>query len=211
MARLVGIYGEPATAKSTSLKSLPPSQTLYIDCDLKGLTWKGWRKDYSKENKNYIATNFPQLAIKYLTLADKENYKYVVIDTVNNLMVADEMRRIKEKGYDKWADLAACIWDLVELPGTLRDDLTVILVFHSQTEATEDGYRFTRIKTNGRKTEKNNIDSKFNWLLRTVKQDNGYFYETTAHNSTSRTPLDAFKEDYIPADITKVLEVMEEY
>ena len=211
MARLVGIYGEPATAKSTSLKSLPPSQTLYIDCDLKGLTWKGWRKDYSKENKNYIATNFPQLAIKYLTLADKENYKYVVIDTVNNLMVADEMRRIKEKGYDKWADLAACIWDLVELPGTLRDDLTVILVFHSQTEATEDGYRFTRIKTNGRKTEKNNIDSKFNWLLRTVKQDNGYFYETTAHNSTSRTPLDAFKEDYIPADISKVLEVMEEY
>ena len=211
MARLVGIYGEPATAKSTSLRGLPPSQTLYIDCDLKGLTWKGWRKDYSKENKNYIATNFPQLAIKYLTLADKENYKYVVIDTVNNLMVADEMRRIKEKGYDKWADLAACIWDLVELPGTLRDDLTVILVFHSQTEATEDGYRFTRIKTNGRKTEKNNIDSKFNWLLRTVKQDNGYFYETTAHNSTSRTPLDAFKEDYIPADITKVLEVMEEY
>lgn len=211
MARLVGIYGEPATGKSTSLRGLPPSQTLYIDCDLKGLTWKGWRKDYSKENKNYIATNFPQLAIKYLTLADKENYKYVVIDTVNNLMVADEMRRIKEKGYDKWADLAACIWDLVELPGTLRDDLTVILVFHSQTEATEDGYRFTRIKTNGRKTEKNNIDSKFNWLLRTVKQDNGYFYETTAHNSTSRTPLDAFKEDYIPADITKVLEVMEEY
>ena len=211
MARLIGIYGEPATAKSTSLKSLPPSQTLYIDCDLKGLTWKGWRKDYSKENKNYIATNYPQLAIKYLSLADKENYKYVVIDTVNNLMVADEMRRIKEKGYDKWADLAACIWDLVELPGTLRDDLTVILVFHSQTEETEDGYRFTRIKTNGRKTEKNNIDSKFNWLLRTVKQDNGYFYETTAHNSTSRTPLDAFKEDYIPADISKVLEVMEEY
>ena len=212
MAKLIGIYGEPATGKSTSLRNLPPSETLYIDADMKGLNWKGWKKEYNGDNKNYLKTNFPQLAIKYLQLAEKGTYKYVVIDTVNNLMVSDEMRRCKEKGYDKWMDLAACIWELVDLPGSLRDDLTVILLFHSQTDYTEDGYRFTKIKTNGRKTEKNNIDSKFNWLLRTVKQDDGkYYFETTAHNSTTRTPLDAFQEDYIPNDIMKVLEVMEEY
>lgn len=212
MARLIGIYGEPGTGKSTSLRNLPPSETLFIDADMKGLNWKGWKKEYNGDNKNYLKTNFPQLAIKYLQLAEKGTYKYVVIDTVNNLMVSDEMRRCKEKGYDKWMDLAACIWELVDLPGSLRDDLTVILLFHSQTDYTEDGYRFTKIKTNGRKTEKNNIDSKFNWLLRTVKQDDGkYYFETTAHNSTTRTPLDAFQEDYIPNDIMKVLEVMEEY
>ena len=194
MAKLIGIYGEPGTGKSTSLRNLPPSETLYIDADMKGLNWKGWKKQYNGDNKNYLKTNFPQLAIKYLQLAEKGTYKYVVIDTVNNLMVSDEMRRCKEKGYDKWMDLAACIWELVDLPGSLRDDLTVILLFHSQTDYTEDGYRFTKIKTNGRKTEKNNIDSKFNWLLRTVKQDDGkYYFETTAHNSTTRTPLDAFE------------------
>ena len=212
MAKLIGIYGEPGTGKSTSLRNLPPAETLYIDADMKGLNWKGWKKEYNGDNKNYLKTNFPQLAIKYLQLAEKGTYKYVVIDTVNNLMVSDEMRRCKEKGYDKWMDLASCIWELVDLPGSLRDDLTVILLFHSQTDYTEDGYRFTKIKTNGRKTEKNNIDSKFNWLLRTVKQDDGkYYFETTAHNSTTRTPLDAFQEDYIPNDIMKVLEVMEEY
>ena len=212
MAKLIGIYGEPGTGKSTSLRNLPPSETLYIDADMKGLNWKGWKKEYNGDNKNYLKTNFPQLAIKYLQLAEKGTYKYVVIDTVNNLMVSDEMRRCKEKGYDKWMDLAACIWELVDLPGSLRDDLTVILLFHSQTDYTEDGYRFIKIKTNGRKTEKNNIDSKFNWLLRTVKQDDGkYYFETTAHNSTTRTPLDAFEEDYIPNDIMKVIEVMEEY
>lgn len=212
MAKLIGIYGEPGTGKSTSLRNLPPKETLYIDADMKGLNWKGWKKEYNGDNKNYLKTNFPQLAIKYLQLAEKGTYKYVVIDTVNNLMVSDEMRRCKEKGYDKWMDLAACIWELVDLPGSLRDDLTVILLFHSQTDYTEDGYRFTKIKTNGRKTEKNNIDSKFNWLLRTVKQDDGkYYFETTAHNSTTRTPLDAFEDDYIPNDIMKVIEVMEEY
>lgn len=212
MARLIGIYGEPGTGKSTSLRNLPPAETLYIDADMKGLNWKGWKKEYNGDNKNYLKTNFPQLAIKYLQLAEKGTYKYVVIDTVNNLMVSDEMRRCKEKGYDKWMDLAACIWELVDLPGSLRDDLTVILLFHSQTDYTEDGYRFTKIKTNGRKTEKNNIDSKFNWLLRTVKQDDGkYYFETTSHNSTTRTPIDAFEDDYIPNDIMKVIEVMEEY
>ena len=212
MAKLIGIYGEPATGKSSSLRNLPPEETLYIDADMKGLNWKGWKKEYNGDNKNYLKTNYPQLAIKYLQLAEKGTYKYVVIDTVNNLMVSDEMRRCKEKGFDKWWDLASCIWDLVEIPGTLRDDLTVILLFHSQTDMTDDGYRFTKIKTNGRKTEKNNIDSKFNWLLRTVKQDDGkYYFETTAHNSTTRTPLDAFEEDYIPNDIMKVIEVMEEY
>ena len=212
MAKLIGIYGEPATGKSTSLRNLPPEETLYIDADMKGLNWKGWKKEYNGDNKNYLKTNFPQLAIKYLQLAEKGTYKYVVIDTVNNLMVSDEMRRCKEKGYDKWMDLASCIWELVDLPGSLRDDLTVILLFHSQTDYTEDGYRFTKIKTNGRKTEKNNIDSKFNWLLRTVKQDDGkYYFETTSHNSTTRTPIDAFEEDYIPNDIMKVIEVMEEY
>ena len=212
MGGLIGLFSEPGMGKTTSLRNLPPEETLYIDTDMKGLPWKGWKKQYNAEKKNYIKTNYPQLAIKYLQLAEKGTYKYVVIDTVNNLMVSDEMRRCKEKGYDKWWDLASCIWDLVEIPGTLRDDLTVILLFHSQTDMTEDGYRFTKIKTNGRKTEKNNIDSKFNWLLRVVKQDDGnYYFETTAHNSTTRTPLDAFEEDYIPNDIMLVIEAMKDY
>ena len=70
---------------------------------------------------------------------------------------------------------------------------------------------FTRIKTNGRKTEKNNIDSKFNWLLRSVKVDGKYYFETTANNSTARTPLDAFSEDLIPNDITNIINTMEEF
>lgn len=213
MANLIGIMGEPGTGKSTSLKALNPEETFYCDCDGKGLNWRGWRDQYSVEKKNYVKSSFPQVILKYLkNIAEKAPHiHYFVVDTVNNLMVSDEMRRCKEKGYDKWMDLAACIWDLVDIPSQLRDDLTVILLFHTQTEMTDSGYEFTRVKTNGRKTEKNNIDSKFNWLLRSVKQDDKYLFETTAHNSTARTPLDAFSDPYIPNDITKVIKVMEEF
>ena len=213
MAHLIGIMGEPGSGKSTSLRSLNPEETFYCDCDGKGLNWKGWRDQYSIEKKNYAKTSFPQIVIKYLqNIAEKAPHiHYFVVDTVNNLMVSDEMRRCREKGYDKWVDLASCVWDLVDIPSQLRDDLTVILLFHTQTEMTDSGYEFTRIKTNGRKTEKNNIDSKFNWLLRSVKQEDQYLFETTAHNSTTRTPLDAFKDPYIPNDIGIVLKAMEEF
>lgn len=213
MAKLIGIMGEPGSGKSTSLRSLNPEETFYCDCDGKGLNWKGWREQYSVDKKNYVKTSFPQIVIKYLdNISEKAPHiKYFVVDTVNNLMVSDEMRRCREKGYDKWMDLASCIWELVDKPGAMRDDLTVILLFHTQTEMTDAGYEFTRIKTNGRKTEKNNIDSKFNWLLQSVKQENQYMFGVTAHNSTARTPLDAFSEEFIPNDITTVLKVMEEF
>lgn len=213
MAKLIGIMGEPGSGKSTSLRNLKPEETFYCDCDGKGLNWRGWRNQYSEDKKNYVKTSFPQIIIKYLdNIAEKAPHiKYFIVDTVNNLMVSDEMRRCREKGYDKWVDLASVIWDLVDKPSSLRDDLTVILLFHTQTEMTDLGYEFTRIKTNGRKTEKNNIDSKFNWLLRSVKQDGQYMFETTSHNSTARTPLDAFQDEYIPNDILEVLKVMEEF
>lgn len=168
-----GIMGEPGSGKSTSLRNLNPEETYYCDCDGKGLNWKGWRDQYSTDKSNYVKTSFPQTIVKYLlNIAEKAPHiHYFVVDTVNNLMVSDEMRRCKEKGYDKWMDLASSIWDLVDIPSKLRDDLTVILLFHTQTEMTDAGYEFTRIKTNGRKTEKNNIDSKFNWLLRSTKQE----------------------------------------
>ena len=215
MAQMIGIYGEPGTGKSTSLKSLPPNVTFYIDCDGKGLNYKGWRELYSKEKGNYFVTSEPEKVNRCLeavgTNPKYKHIKYFVVDTLNNLWTSDEMKRMFERGYDKWADLAANSWKLVELPSKLRDDLTVILLFHSQIERTEDGYEFIRIKTNGRKTEKNAIDSRFNWLLRTLKLDGQYMFETTSHNSTSRTPLDAFEDDYIPNDIMKVLDVMKEY
>lgn len=78
----------------------------------------------------------------------------IVVDTINGLMVADEMRRSKEKGYDKWVDLAACVWDLVCEAYTYREDLTIIFTAHTQTDHDEAGYMFTRIKTSGKKLDK---------------------------------------------------------
>ena len=153
MARLIACMGESGSGKTTAMRTLPPEQTYYIDADLKGLSWRGWRQQYNAEKKNYCAINDPirvQVLMHKLS-EERPNIKYIVVDTLNGIMVADEMRRMNEKGYDKWADLAACVWTIIDDALTMRDDLTIIFLCHSQTDRDDSGYMFTRIKTSGRK------------------------------------------------------------
>ena len=213
MSKVICIAGESGSGKTTSMRNLDPKTTFYIDCDKKGLSWKGWKKQYNSENHNYMRTDIVETVNIILKKIDKEQtqFKTVVIDTINGLMVADEMRRAKEKGYDKWVDLAACIWDLVSGAYDYRDDLTIIFTAHTQTERDDSGYAFTRIKTSGKKLDKIVLESKFTTVLISKVVDGKYLFETHANNSTAKTPMGAFEEGEIENDITAVIKALEEY
>lgn len=215
MAKVIGIMGESGSGKTTSMRNLNPAETFYIDCDKKGLSWKGWREQYQFEKHNYMATDqistVSNILNKISTQENMRHIKTVIIDTLNGLMVADEVRRMKEKGYDKWQDLAQCVWELLDSLYTLRNDLTVIVLCHSQTQKEDDGYTFTRIKTSGKKLDKLNVESKLTTVLYAVAKEDGYVFITHAHNSTAKTPMGAFEADEIPNDIVEVLKALKEY
>jgi hypothetical protein len=126
-------------------------------------------------------------------------------------MVADEMRRAKEKNFDKWLDLATAVYDIVDYALTMRDDVTVIFTAHSQTDHDENGYTFTRIKTSGRKLDKIVLESKFPVVLHAKVLDGKHVFETQADFSTAKTPLGAFDEKYIDNDIIPVLKALEDF
>lgn len=215
MAKIIGIMGESGSGKTTSLRNLDPKTTLYVDADKKGLSWKGWKKQYNGEHQNYFAddhANIARLALqKVNTDKDYKEFKVVVIDTLNGIMVADEMRRMKEKGYDKWQDLASSVYDLVDYALSMRDDVTVIFLCHTQTDHDDNGYMFTRIKTSGRKLDKIVLESKFPVVLHAKVIDGKHVFETQADFSTAKTPMGAFEEKYIDNDIVPVLKALEEY
>lgn len=209
MSKAILILGETGSGKTTSMRELDPKTTFYIDCDGKGLSWKGWKTQYNKANKNYYKSDDSD-AIKSLMVQISEKQTHIqtlVIDTLNGIMVADEMRRAKEKGYDKWMDLAVSVYDIVDMSNKLRDDLTVILMAHSQTS--DDG--FTTMLTNGRKLNKINLPSKLTTVLIAKEQDGKYVFETHAHNSVAKTPMGAIDDDYIPNDITVVIKALEDF
>ena len=214
MSKVICVMGESGSGKTTSMRKLDPESTCYIDCDKKGLSWKGWREQYNKEKRNYLKTDEQSeimTVLKWLNKKEGSKFRTVIIDTINGIMVADEMRRSKEKNYDKWQDLAQAIYDIVDFALKGRDDLTVIFTAHTQTERDESGYQFTRIKTSGKKLDKIVLESKFTTVLLAKAVGGKYLFETQAKNSTAKSPMGAFKEFEIENDIVKVIEALEEY
>lgn len=128
MAQIIAVMGDSGAGKTTSLRNLNPETTYIIDSDKKGLSWKGWRTQYNTERKNYFkCDNAADIQYILQGINDKRpDVKVVVVDTINGIMVADEMRRSREKGYDKWLDLATAVYYLVDNALYFRDDLTVV-------------------------------------------------------------------------------------
>lgn len=218
MAKVIGVMGESGAGKTTAMRNLPPKSTFYMDCDKKGLNWKDWRKQYSEEQKNYWKSDSFSVISGLLDKIDKEeqfkNIKYVVIDTLNGLMVAEEMRILAMQSGDKrsaWSDLAQNGWSIINKALAMRDDLTVIILCHSETISDDNGIIRTRIKTNGRKLEKLVLESKMTTVIWSVRQDGKYRFILSADGSTCKVPLGAFEEDECENDIMLVIKALEAY
>ena len=218
MAKVIGVMGESGAGKTTAMRNLDPKKTFYIDSDKKGLNWKGWRKAYSADNMNYWSSDSFSVVSGLLNKINTEDkfkhIKYVVIDTLNGLMVAEEMRILAMQSGDKrsaWSDLAQNGWAIVNQALTMREDLTVIILCHSETVSDENGIVRTRIKTNGRKLEKLVLESKMTTVVWAVRQDGKYKFILSADGSTCKVPMNAFDTDECENDITIVLKALEEY
>lgn len=215
MAMTIAIMGESGSGKTTSMRNLPPESTMYIDADQKGLSWRGWRTAYNTENRNYVRTSNKEMILSLFQRIDKDadfaNVKTVIVDTINGIMVDDEMSRMKEKGYDKWADLAFAVYGLITYALKMRDDLTIIFLAHAQAERDDNGNMWTHIKTSGKKLDKIVLESKFTTVLYSKCIDGKHVFETHANNSTAKTPLGAFEETTIDNDIVEVLKRLEEF
>lgn len=218
MSKVIGVMGESGSGKTTGNRMLPPKETFYCDCDKKGLNWKDWRKQYSTENKNYLSTdsfsNVAKMMDRVNTEEQFKHIKYFVIDTLNGLMVAEEMRILAMQSGDKrsaWSDLAQNGWAIINKALELRPNLTVIILCHSETISDDNGIIRTRIKTNGRKLEKLVLESKMTTVVWAVRQDGKYKYILSADGSTCKVPLGAFEQTEIDNDIMLVIDALKEY
>lgn len=210
MAKMLLVMGEPASGKTVSLRNIPKNELYYIDCDKKGLNYKGWKEDFNTEKKNYFRSNNGEdIAKCMLGISEKrEDIKYIAIDTINSIMIADEMKRSKDKNFDKWVDLASCIFNLINIVPDLRDDLTVIFIGHTQTD--DEG--FTRLLTNGKKLNKIGLEKYFDTVLIAKNNDGKYVFETTSPNSTARVPMGCYEgEQYIENDLYEIIKELKEY
>lgn len=213
MSRAILVYGESGSGKTTSLRTLDPDRTFIVDADRKGLSWKGWKKQYNGAKKNYTQTSsVPTIEAIYQKMQGEwaDRFDTLVIDGLTTIMVDDEMRRAKERGFDKFVDLAQCVWNIVSDAHLLRENLTVVFIAHSLTEHDESGYQWTHVKTGGRKLDKIVLESKFTTALWAKALDGRHVFVTQADHSTAKSPMDCFEKE-IPNDMAAVIAALKKY
>lgn len=136
--------------------------------------------------------------------------RVVVLDTISTLMSNAEMEILKNPTRDQWADLATEIYDLFRLIRELeRTDFTVVVMSH--TEVYElNGVQCQRIKTNGKKLTKINLNSflTYNLYTKVTYENNQPKYElmTRSDGTTEARSMKGVFEDLIPNDLKYVIE-----
>ena len=121
MSTVIGVMGQSGHGKTTSLRTLDPASTFYINADGKPLPWRGWTRQYNVEAGNYLQTKDAGTIQSTLTLIDKRpEIRVCVVDTINAVMIHEEFTRMREKGYDKWIDICQFVYDLIVSASELK-------------------------------------------------------------------------------------------
>lgn len=212
--------------KADVYEGMNPETTVIINADRKRLPFpsKDWVEGvnlFTKSSIEYIlgkgieAKNPNEFGLLQKIGAGTK-IKSVVLDTINGVMVDKEMLESKKLSFDKWADLAKDIYEIITVANSLREDLVIYLTGHVTLFTDVDGNESKCLVTNGRKLEKIKLESKlpivlFGSVERGSNGDNKYYFETQSNRSTAKTPMGMFNEFKIPNSLKLVDDKIREY
>jgi adenylate kinase family enzyme len=230
MANKILILGQPGTGKTSAARNLDPATTFIICPDEKALPFQGWKNKYKTtlgENgkidlakTNFYRTSSPQVVKAMLkAISDsKPETKVILIDTITSLMISENMKRISEKGYEKFNDFAFDTYSIIKMIDGLREDLTVIVLAHVEENYDSEGQLRVSFMVPGGKLlkEKIKVDGMFTTVLYTevmMKDDKPLYHFLTQNNgkNSCKSPEGMFNDLRIDNDYVKVLTRIKEY
>ena len=225
MSNTVLVIGQSGSGKSTSIRNLDASSTFVINVLDKPLPFKGFKKNYSSikpilddEGKktgnvtgNYYSSDDWASIIKVINLVSNKrtDITTLIIDDWQYILAYEFMRRVSEKGYDKFSELANHGWATINACLSTRQDLTIFILAHSDTDQTGKA----RCKTIGKLLdEKITIEGMFTTVLHSRVIDGQYMFQTQSDNDyLAKSPFEMFKDLLIPNDLVSVKSAVENY
>lgn len=192
------ILGESGTGKSASLRNFSSEDLIVINVVNKPLPFKNKIKN--------VATDDYREIIDTLKKNDK---KIVVIDDAQYLMANEFMRRAREKGFDKFTEIAQNFWLLVDMVKSLPQDQIVYFMAHIERD--QNGNE--KVKTIGRLLdEKITVEGMFTIVLKTCVADGVYTFLTqNSGHDTVKSPIGMFSSYAIDNDLKYVDEKIRNY
>lgn len=208
MAEKILLIGRAGSGKSSAIRNLDRESTAILKCVNKKLPFRKGDKDF----KSMYVSNVQELMTILSQLVKNTKYTTIILDDLFYLSSYENFRRVSEKGYNKFTDIAKNLFDVVTLPDMIqRDDLTFIFITHSETNPTT---LETDVKTIGKMIDSQlGIAGLFTMVLEATIIDGEYKFLThnITGNSVVKTPMGMFEDDYIDNDLKIVLDTMKEY
>lgn len=222
MAQSVLIIAESGGGKSTSGRNLDPKETFWINVANKPLPFKGWKKKYTKLSKenpegNLSAVATPAGIIKAMEYVSESRpeIKNLIIDDWQYMSAFEYFDRADEVGYAKFTDIGKWLAKVAKKPISLRDDLYVFFMTHSEETTDYKGKRKQKAKTIGKMVdEKLTLEGLFSIVLygkiiANDQKERQYVFQTFSDGSdTCKTPMGMFNEEYIVNDLQLVKEAI---
>lgn len=222
---MIAIVGESGSGKTTSIRNLNPEETFIISTTGKRPGIKGAMKKYpvftvenGKPSGNfYVTSNIDSIA-KMLQIVNKMPWvKVVIVDDFQYVMGFEAMDRAKEKGYEKFTEMAQHAYQVLKSGMNMRDDLFFVVSTHS--ENTGDRLNpYYKIKTLGKMLDSVvTLEGLFTYVLFTAvtrDEDNKVAYKFITNSEgtcTAKTPMGLFDQLLIDNDLQMVIEKIKEY
>lgn len=229
MANKILVTGYSGTGKTYSLRNLDPKETFIICPDEKAPPFRGWRKNYTMVDpalgkfnpgvNNYLKTTDwkkIQSAMTYVSIK-RPDIKVIVIDTITYAMIGEFMEKAKTVGYAKFTEMGDNVYKTLKLIDTLREDLTVIVMAHTEVKQF-NGVDRTVFGVPGGKLVQDVVkpEGMFVTILETYVDKSGDKIEygfMTSNNTTNmaKSSEGMFAGMKIPNDMKEVLEAIRKY
>lgn len=209
MAIPVLLLGRSGSGKTYSLKNFSPDEVGVISVEKGRLPFKSdikvtKLKSFSEEDISPAQMN----AARYSWLEQiisKSKVRTIVIDDSQYLLANELFDRAKEKGYEKFTDIAANFRNLIKFVNELPEDDKIVYFLH-HSELDSDGKE--KVKTIGKMLdEKLCIEGCFDIVL--YCQDYK-FYTQSNGQSVAKSPEGMFELE-IPNDLKFVDKTIREY
>jgi hypothetical protein len=211
VSNTVLVIGQSGSGKSTSLRNLDPKTTFIINVLDKPLPFRAFKKNYNSASKNYYTTNDWAKVVNCIERVNKEreDITTLVIDDWQYILAYEFMRRVSEKGFDKFSELANHGWSTINACLGTRPSLTNFILAHSDVDSTGR----SKCKTIGKMLdEKITIEGLFTTVLHSRVVDGDYMFQTQYDGEfLAKSPMGMFEEFLIPNDLLAVKGAVENY
>lgn len=222
MAKTILICGKTASGKTSSIRTLDPSETVILRVINRTLPFK-FAGIYGKEQRNMFSTPTYDAVLKVLAWANEQkNVKNIVITDATYIIRQEYFKKANQTGYGKYTEFAMHMQQILKAVQELRDDIKVFMEYHVENVVNDSGATEYKPSTVGKL-----LDSQYN-ILENVdivlfaspqyedKQITyGFYTNRTLDRSgaelPAKSPMGMFEDLFIPNDLNLVAKKVDEY